>query len=209
MGMSQDELKIWADAQKKKKDLKPERYEVSALMNFRSYLGGMTKGLKGPAIQLLWARSLAYDLYSQVQKNHLGAGGWYSAPLLFSYDEGSNPKADPPTVFKGKEGAKQGQLTGAGQCAYFMQTVGNALKPMAGLKTGQMAVLGCYHKGWKHNFVILAPDANTMTAADVVMFDGWALAFGVNPDDCWGVKADESWLAGVWQGISIEQVYQK
>ena len=205
MPMNQQELYDWAQKKLRNK----AKYEACALMNFRSYLGGMTRGMSGTEVQLLWARSLAYDAAAKIGKNLL-PGGWYTPALKFSYNEGTPQLSTPPTVFLGNtSGSKQDQISGAGQCAWFMDRVGDELKGPAGLKTGEMAVLGCYHPGWHHNFVVLAPDAQTVAADEVVMIDGWALAFGNSAATCWGAKADASWLKDVWTGITISKVYQR
>lgn len=208
MPMNQKELKEWAGKQEKK--LKRERYEQCALMNFRSYLGYMTVGLEGPEVQLLWARSLAYDLYSKIKKdNNLQGGGFYKTPVTYYYVESEDPLKEAPTVSREKTtGAKEVTITGAGQCAWFMEQVGDALVPMAKLKEGELAILGVYNKEWKHNFVVLAPDENTIDADEVVVFDAWALAFGVPAEQCWGVKADKSWIAKKWSSTKIERVYK-
>lgn len=208
MPMNQKELKEWAAKQEKK--LKREKYEQCALMNFRSYLGGMTNGLEDSAVQLLWARSLAYDLYSKLKKdNNMLGGGLYKSEVTYYYVESDDPQEKAPTVTKDKtSGAKEVTFTGAGQCAWFMDQIGNALVPMAKLKEGELAVLGAYNKDWKHNFVVLAPDETTIAANEVVVFDAWALAFGVPVEQCWGVKADKSWLARKWSSTKIERVYK-
>jgi hypothetical protein len=203
MGMSQQELYDWVQKKLKNK----AKYESCALMNFRAYLGDMTDILTGSEIQLLWARSLAYDAASKIGKGLL-EGGWYASALKFSYNEANLKDTEPPTVFLGKEiGNKQGQFSGAGQCAWFMDRIGDDLRGPAVLKQDVMKVLGCYHSGWKHNFVALAPDAITVTANDLVVVDAWALAFGTPAATCWGVKANESWLADHWNGVSIKKVY--
>jgi hypothetical protein len=88
-----------------------------------------------------------------------------------------------------------------------MDRIGDDLRGPASLKIGEMAVLGCYHSGWHHNFVVLAPSAVTLTAADVVMIDAWALAFGISAATCWGAKADKSWLKDAWKGITVTKTY--
>ena len=68
-----------------------------------------------------------------------------------------------------------------------MDRVGNALKPYTQVGSAEregVKILGCYHAGWKHNFVVVAPDSTTTTDTSVVMFDGWALAFGVASVQC-------------------------
>lgn len=205
MGMSQQELQEWAQKKLKNKG----KYETCALMNFRSYLGDddMTGILTGTQIQLLWARSLAYDAAAKIGKN-LQQGGWCNPQVKFSYHESNEPRVKAPTVFlENNGGSNQGQFSGAGQCAWFMDRIGDDLRGPASLKIKEMAVLGCYHSGWHHNFVVLAPDAHTLTAANVVIVDAWALAFGTPAATCWGAKADQSWLQDNWTGISITQAY--
>jgi hypothetical protein len=117
----------------------------------------------------------------------------------------------PPKISANKDAeSTKITLTGAGQCAWFMDRVGQALKSYTQVgvaATNGVKILPCYHSSWQHNFVLVAPDATTSTAGDVVMFDAWALAFGVSADLCWGAKAQASWLNGVWSNLTIGTPY--